>query len=570
MIQFGGFVFETIAYLVDMMKDYDFVIGQKFMYELEGGIDFENLQFHFNMKTLELQSKSDLMVAPGESNELSMKLQNCPRKCWNVPEAIVKLKYGFPHLPATLKVPIQNGEIHIKVENKGSKPWSISSGDSVGSIDMRSIGYFHISRDKLQMILDCCNFLNGRDSNHFIQEMLFENPQDQVCSICTTRLKEKKQPTIDDDSTDLKNTDDPYPWLDHDDPRRKMTDEQLIRKLIDLSQSYLTEEEKEELIQIIMKYRRAFSLRDEIGVCPHMEVELELTDTSPFFIRPFPIAETEKPIVEKEMRKGVLLGILKKGMSSYSSPIMLIPRKLTGIPRIVTDFRFLNSRLKILNPSIPLVRDAIQMIGASGCEILSVIDLRDAYHTLRLSERSQQFCGITPFYGSDTYLYKRLAMGLSCSPALWQNFINSVLNKIPKNLNDQNRTHHLAIMDDVCVFSKFKDHKRHLIELFEALIKAGLKISPKKCQLFRKKLIYMGHHMMIENDTPCITLLKSRLEAIEQLGPLKTPKNCKQFCGMVNYLSMYLKDLQRKLIPIYKLTKKGMPFHWGTRRTNSI
>ena len=45
------------------------------------------------------------------------------------------------------------------------------------------------------------------------------------------------------------------------------------------------------------------------------------------------------------MREGCLLGILKKGMSSYSSPMMLIPRKLTGIPRIVTDFRHLNSRL---------------------------------------------------------------------------------------------------------------------------------------------------------------------------------------------------------------------------------
>ena len=52
------------------------------------------------------------------------------------------------------------------------------------------------------------------------------------------------------------------------------------------------------------------------------------------------------------MRKGCLLGILKKGISSYSSPIMLIPRKLTGIPRIVTDFRHLNSRLVTLQPSI--------------------------------------------------------------------------------------------------------------------------------------------------------------------------------------------------------------------------
>ena len=79
-----------------------------------------------------------------------------------------------------------------------------------------------------------------------------------------------------------------------------------------------------------MKYKDAFSLRDEIGLCPNMEIELELNDETPFFIRPFPIKEIEKDVVDKEMRKGCMLGILKKGMSSYSSPIMLILRKLTS------------------------------------------------------------------------------------------------------------------------------------------------------------------------------------------------------------------------------------------------
>ena len=134
----------------------------------------------------------------------------------------------------------------------------------------------------------------------------------------------------------------------------------------------------------------------KIDLYQNMEVELELTDETPSFIRPFPIKESDKDLVDKEMRKGCLLGILKKGMSSYSSPIMLIPRKLSGIPRIVTDFRHLNSRLVTLQPSILLVRDAIQILGASGCEVLSLADLRDAYHTLRLSERSKTFCGITP------------------------------------------------------------------------------------------------------------------------------------------------------------------------------
>ena len=50
----------------------------------------------------------------------------------------------------------------------------------------------------------------------------------------------------------------------------------------------------------------------------------------------------------------------------------------------------------------PLVRDDIHILGFSGCEVLSLADLRDAYHTLRLSKRSQKFCGITPYYGSDS------------------------------------------------------------------------------------------------------------------------------------------------------------------------
>ena len=213
------------------------------------------------------------------------------------------------------------------------------------------------------------------------------------------------------------------------------------------------------------------------------------------------------------MRKGCLLGILKKGMISYSSPIMLIPRKLSGIPRIVTNFGHLNSRLVTLQPSILLVRDVIQTLGASDCEILSFADLRDAYHTLRLSERSKKFCGITPYYGSDSNLYQRLGMGLSVSPAIWQ-------------ISDH-RKNHLAIMDDCLVFSKKKTHLKHLTDLFKALIRNGLKISPRKCKLFKKSLVYMGHQVSIIENIHYITPVKSRVEAIVKLDPPKSLKNCK-------------------------------------------
>ena len=73
----------------------------------------------------------------------------------------------------------------------------------------------------------------------------------------------------------------------------------------------------------------------------------------------------------------------------------------------------------------------------------------------------------------------------------------------------------------------------------------------------------MGHQVSIIENIPNITPIKSRVGAIVKLDPPKSPKNCKQFFGMVNYLSKFLKDLQTILIPIYHLTKKGLPFLWG-------
>ena len=120
------------------------------------------------------------------------------------------------------------------------------------------------------------------------------------------------------------------------------------------------------------------------------------------------------------------------------------------------------------------------------------------------------------------------------------------------------------------IHSKISDHMSLLVKLFKALIRNGLKISPKKCQLFKTDLVYMGHTMLIEEGLPKLKPLKTRIEAILKLEPPKSIKDCRSFCGMVNYLSIYLKDLQTKLIPIYYLTRKGVPFVWGKEQAEAF
>ena len=113
------------------------------------------------------------------------------------------------------------------------------------------------------------------------------------------------------------------------------------------------------------------------------------------------------------------MGILKEGFSAYSSPVMLISRKLTKDKGVVTDFRHLNVRIAKNNLAYPLVRDMSSVLGNSKCEVLSVLDLKDALHSLRLSENSKRYCGILPYFGSPSYQYQRMPMQLNISQSIW-------------------------------------------------------------------------------------------------------------------------------------------------------
>ena len=99
------------------------------------------------------------------------------------------------------------------------------------------------------------------------------------------------------------------------------------------------------------------------------------------------------------------MGILKEGFSSYSSPVMLIIRKMTKDKRVVTDLRHLNVTIAKNNLAYPLVRDMFSVLGSSKCEVLLILDLKDAFHSLRLSENSKSYCGIRPSFGTASYLY---------------------------------------------------------------------------------------------------------------------------------------------------------------------
>ena len=149
------------------------------------------------------------------------------------------------------------------------------------------------------------------------------------------------------------------------------------------------------------------------------------------------------------------------------------------------------------------------MLGSSRCEVLSVLDLKDAFHLLRLSENSKRYCKILHYFGSESYLYQGMPVGVNIPPSIWQSHINTILGCL------QSRKYCEAITDDHLLFTPSKSsHIAILEDLLKSLLKNGLKISPNKCQLFRTNLQYMCNTIFIKDRRVCIRPLRNRLEAI--------------------------------------------------------
>ena len=138
--------------------------------------------------------------------------------------------------------------------------------------------------------------------------------------------------------------------------------------------------------------------------------------------------EEQKKVIQKEMDRLKHLGIIRKGLTDYSSLVVLVKQKNQNLYQVCSDFRILNEKLVKINHAFPLVRDCIEQLGRKKCHYLSTIDLRDA-----------------------------------CK----QNFD--------------------VIMDDKFIHSTADKHMDDLMDLFKVLRKYGLKISPHKCQFFKKK-----------------------------------------------------------------------------------
>ena len=527
------------------------------MAQLSTWQDYATNKLYIQQISIPLTVRNNIRILPGKTGMLTLTLR-LNKTCFTprhsiIGKGIAYVKLLDQNLPLRpIEIEFENNHCCMEVHNTSDSSVEFLHGQEMAYFDTRSKGLVQVNNLK-----------------HFpIDQYLHDRMTPATLSPAPLAYEKPIHPTkmphiitwteLPIDDMNKSTPDDKYPWLDPDDIRRNMTDKEILQMKLNLKDSILNEKQKEEFLTKVEQFTDVFSLRDEIGTCPFIEVHLKLKDETPFFERPYPMREEQKKVIQKEMDRLEHLGIICKGLTSYSSPVVLVKWKNQNLYRVCSDFHILNEKLVKINRAFPLVRDCIEQLGRKKCHYLSTIDLRDAFHMLRLALSSQKYCSITPYYGSPTYHYLHMGMGMSVSPQIWQQFVDLVfqddLKKCKQNFS--------VIMDDTFIHLTAEEHMDDLKDLFKVLRKYGLKLSPHKCQFFKKKIVYMGLEFQIQEDKICYTPLKDKCDAIQNLESPKTLRQTRTFYGMVNFLSSFLPNLRRLLILIYDLQEKAKKFKW--------
>ena len=185
--------------------------------------------------------------------------------------AIVKILDMKEQATSMIKLKFIRNKVVLKITNKTHETVTFAQMEMIGVVDLRLLGFYKIKQEVLQEHL-------GR---HYHFELA-----DNVCNKYNrfVNLMRKEE----------ENSEGKFPWLQDTDERKYMTDREILDRYVNLDNSCLTKIEKTQVRDLLYKNKDAFSLRDKIGLCPNIEIEIDITDKSPFFIRPFHANEEDK------------------------------------------------------------------------------------------------------------------------------------------------------------------------------------------------------------------------------------------------------------------------------------
>ena len=319
--------------------------------------------------------------------------------------------------------------------------------------------------------------------------------------------------------------------------------QELVINSLDLSG--LTEPQQKMVKKMLKEEIEAFALDDnDIGCMENYEMKINLKDDCPvqttYNSIPKPLYKELKSYIQDLLHKEWI----RKSQSEYSSPVVVV-RKKDGSLRMCCDYRKLN---KITIPDkhpLPRIQDVIDSLG--GNQFFSLLDQSKAYHQLKLGSDSQKLTAFLTPWGF--YEWVRVPFGLMNAPACFQRFMEACLNEYRDEFA-------VPYLDDLLVFSKtFDEHLQHLQLILQRLKQYGIKIKPRKCQLFKREVSYLGR--IISGSG--YTVDPSNIEAVVSKINKKpqTITELRSLLGLIGYFRRSIPNFSKTAKPLYDILKEN-------------
>jgi hypothetical protein len=240
--------------------------------------------------------------------------------------------------------------------------------------------------------------------------------------------------------------------------------------------------------------------------------------------------------VKQHIQELLDAGVIRKSHSPWASNIVLVRKKDQSL-RLCVDFRQLNKRTIRDAYALPRIDDLLDSLG--GSKYYSVLDMKSGYHQVDIepSHKPRTAFTVGPL---GFYEYNRLPFGLSNAPATYQRMMEEIL-------YDLNHKVCQIYLDDVIITGNtFEEHLERLEQVLDRFRECGMKLSPRKCHLFKERVRYVGHIVSsngIETDP----------DKIEKVTNWPVPTNVAElrtFLGFSGYHRRFIKDFARIVRPL--------------------
>ncbi|UYV73203.1 K02A2.6-like [Cordylochernes scorpioides] len=306
--------------------------------------------------------------------------------------------------------------------------------------------------------------------------------------------------------------------------------------------------QQRELATLLATYNKIFAKSSEdYGRTDLTRHRINTGESNPIKQAPHRIPLARRQEAETLVKEMLDQNIIEPSSSPWVSPVVLVKKK-DGSTRFCVDYRKLNDITK--KDSYPFPRIDATLDTLAGSQWFSTLDLKSGYWQVEMHPDDKEKTAFTT--GSGLWQFNVMPFGLCNAPATFERLMEAVLQGLATETC-------MVYLDDIIVLGKnFEEHLSNIEKVFKRLEASNLKLSPKKCKLFKKEVAYLGHIISAEG-------VQTDPEKTETVRMWPTPKDLTQlrsFLGLCTYYRRFIPGFSNIARPLHRLTESGRPFVW--------